>query len=590
MKDLKNREEELDRLYQSIFKLAEARDLNAMILRCEEVHILAAELDHQETLGLSYKFKGFAYYSLNEIDKAITSYETAELIFENFGFIKELISTKLSLGVLYRNLRENRKALEVLKDSLNLCEKYNLKNSAIYNNIGSIYAGQDNYSAALEYYNNAILVEQNMENPDFNQIVRYRVNSAGMYIHVGNLRKAENMFRKTIQYCQANKDYDFLISSYRGLANALLKQNKYEEAEEILNTVKKLVVDLNYYIESVDIGIFLANLNKYLKNDEKELFNLIEALSIARESLKNKEKLVLERILLYFKEKEDWRNAFLYLNDLRNLEQSDFLKEREGGFLEFQQKFESEQKDKLLEQQKGFNLKLKEKNLELAEANEDLEQFNHGVSHDLKEPLRLIKGRLTYLKLRALNKLDTEELDALASSLAATTRMEKMLEDLYKFSSLGKNLREEDEVDLNEVVAIVQADLQMRIKDNNAKLFIDNLPKVKGYKSMYVQLFQNLINNAIKFRKPELDPKIKVGYNLEEKFHVITVMDNGMGIKQENLSKIFKLFKRLDESKHIEGSGVGLSIVQKIVKKMQGEISLASEYNFGTTVSIKIPL
>ncbi len=145
------------------------------------------------------------------------------------------------------------------------------------------------------------------------------------------------------------------------------------------------------------------------------------------------------------------------------------------------------------------------------------------------------------------------------------------------------------DVDLNEVLAIVQADLQMRIRENDVNIVVQELPIVLGYKIMYVQLFQNLINNAIKFRRDGVDAEISIKYRDDENSHYIDVKDNGVGIKEENLPQVFKLFKRIKETEYKEGSGVGLSIVQKIAKKMQGEISLASEYGRSTTFTLKLP-
>jgi len=154
---------------------------------------------------------------------------------------------------------------------------------------------------------------------------------------------------------------------------------------------------------------------------------------------------------------------------------------------------------------------------------------------------------------------------------------------------LGGDLKDAKDIDLNEALAIVEADLQMRIRENEATLTVDELPVVRGYKSMYVQLFQNLVNNALKFRREGVLPIIKIEYQPNKDWHVIHVQDNGVGIKQDDIPQVFKLFKRLKETEFREGSGVGLSIVQKIIKKMQGEISLASVHGSGTTFIIKLP-
>jgi signal transduction histidine kinase len=281
--------------------------------------------------------------------------------------------------------------------------------------------------------------------------------------------------------------------------------------------------------------------------------------------------------------------AYETLKKIYLLNNKTIQKEKEDKILELQEKFETEQKDKLIKQEQAFNQTLQEKNRELAALNEDLAQFNYGVSHDLKEPIRLVRGRLSHMHVKSFHKLEPEEQSSLETSLAAAERMERMLEDLHKFSSLGSNLKNLQQVNLNEVLAIVQADLQERIRSNEALIEVDKLPNLLGYKNMFVQLFQNLINNALKFRRLEVTPHIKISYKADEDWHIIHVQDNGVGIKKENQEQVFKLFKRLQETEAREGSGVGLSIVQKIVKKMQGEISLASVYGTGTCFILKFP-
>lgn len=116
------------------------------------------------------------------------------------------------------------------------------------------------------------------------------------------------------------------------------------------------------------------------------------------------------------------------------------------------------------------------------------------------------------------------------------------------------------------------------------------MPTIDAHKGMMVQLFQNLINNAIKFRKLNENPIIEITYNESDKWHEISVKDNGLGIAEKHQKDVFKLFKRLDKTKNIEGTGIGLSLCQKIITKMQGTIGLASVEGEGTTFIIKVPI
>jgi len=587
----KREEIELEGLYKGAQMVMSKRDTDDSLKSLNELLRVAKQYNSLKYLGSGYALKGYLYYGINEVKLAINCFETSLDFFSKKTdvFYDEIKQSKNSLGALYKNIGEFKSALRALFDSVEISEEYLIPNSIAYNNIANIYAVQEDYKKALSYFQLAIERENEVENSNRSQVVKYLTNIAVLHTKIGNFDEADQIYRKTLDYCEENNEFETLVQSLSGLSILLLEKKEYENAEIFLNRAVSLSQKISYNVYLVDISLYLAEIYEHTKKPSQQIASLNYALRIAQESRKTKEMLVLENIHDYYFKNGNINEAYETLKKMFILNKKLFLKEKEENILEMQEKFESEQKDKLIKQEKEFSETLKHKNLELAELNDDLAQFNHGVSHDLKEPIRLVKGRLTYLQSLASSKLDLQELGSLDIAQAAAERMEKMLEDLHKFSTLGGNLKDAKEVDLNEVLAIVQADLQMRIRENNAEVEVGKLPVVQGYKSMYVQLFQNLTNNALKFRKEGMPPVIKITHHEDKLWHIIDIEDNGVGIKPENLEEVFKLFKRLKETDYKEGSGVGLSIVQKIAKKMQGEISLASIYGSGTTFTLKLP-
>ena len=587
----RRKERELEALHRKIMLLMSDRDSETTLGLVRTLLEKAKQANSIKYLGSAYGIKGYVYYGLNELKLAIDNFEKSLSFYSKNSekFFSEIKQTNNSLGILYKDIGELKKALEVLTVSVNISEKHGISNSIALNNIATIYFTQENYKKALEYYQQAIEVEE--ANPKSNRrtIIQYLINIASLYIKISNLEEADKIYSKTFQYCEENNEMEFLVQSLKGLAILYLEKEDYTNSETYLSRAINLSKEINYGVHLVDLSLYLAEVFEKTERSILQLNSLKYALTVAQESHKSKEMLVYENLHDFYYVNGDIKEAYEVLKTMYKLNKQNFLKEKEENLLEMQEKFESAQKDKLIKQEKEFSDTLKEKNQKLAELNDDLAQFNHGVSHDLKEPIRLVRGRITYLQSIAANKLDLQEQGSLEIAQEGAERMEKMLEDLHSFSTLGGDLKDAKDIDLNEALAIVEADLQMRIRENEATLIVDELPVVRGYKSMYVQLFQNLVNNALKFRREGVLPVIKIEYQPNEDWHVIHVQDNGVGIKQDDISQVFKLFKRLKETEFREGSGVGLSIVQKIIKKMQGEISLASVHGSGTTFIIKLP-
>jgi signal transduction histidine kinase/DNA-binding LacI/PurR family transcriptional regulator len=233
---------------------------------------------------------------------------------------------------------------------------------------------------------------------------------------------------------------------------------------------------------------------------------------------------------------------------------------------------------------------LKKTEEELTRSNSDLEQFAYIASHDLQEPLRMVRSYLQLLERRYKGQLgeDADEFISFAADGAA--RMQDLIKDLLKYSRIQKKGKPFKPVDLNEVFKNVLFNLEDAIREDCAVVTCDDLPTVMGNGTQLIQLFQGLVVNAIKFHRVGVSPEIHVGVKLKANTWVFSVSDNGIGIAREHYDRIFMIFQGLHEQKEHKGTGIGLALCKKIVKLHGGRIWVESKPNHGSTFYFTIPV
>jgi PAS domain S-box-containing protein len=237
-----------------------------------------------------------------------------------------------------------------------------------------------------------------------------------------------------------------------------------------------------------------------------------------------------------------------------------------------------------------LNSVLKNRADELTEMNRELERFAYIASHDLQEPLRMITGFLSQLENKYSDQLDEKANQYIFYAVDGAKRMRKIILDLLQYSKIGKIEDEEsEELDLNSIINEVTTILKQSIVKSNTEINISKLPKIKGSKLSFTQIFQNLIGNAIKYRNDTIAPIIDIDYEENETEYIISVQDNGIGIDREFHDKIFVIFQRLHNKDKYSGTGVGLAIVKKVIEQMGGQIWLESNESEGTTFYFSIP-
>lgn len=226
---------------------------------------------------------------------------------------------------------------------------------------------------------------------------------------------------------------------------------------------------------------------------------------------------------------------------------------------------------------------------ELARSNRDLEQFAYVASHDLQEPLRMVAAYTQLLAERYKGKLDANADKYIHYAVDGALRMQTLVQDLLAFSRVGRNQKDRRPVDMNGVAQLVMTNLQAAIRETNAQVDYHQLPEVVADATQMLQLFQNLIGNALKFRGCEA-PRISIAAERNEREWVISVTDNGIGIAPEHGETIFVIFKRLHTHAEYPGSGIGLAICKKIVEQHGGRIWVESQPGQGSTFKFTLPV
>ena len=237
---------------------------------------------------------------------------------------------------------------------------------------------------------------------------------------------------------------------------------------------------------------------------------------------------------------------------------------------------------------KANEVKLIQYNKKLTATNAELEQFAYIASHDLQEPLRTVTSFTNLIAKNYSSHFDDAGKKSLAFINEATNRMSNLIKGLLDFSRIGREPKL-TVVDCNKLVESIKTDLGTIIKETKTNLIIGKLPEIKGYKTELRLLFQNLISNAIKFNNKKSTPIIKIDVKEKEDFWEFSIADNGIGIEEKNLEKIFLIFQRINNRTEYEGTGIGLAHCKKIVELHKGKIWVTSVFGEGSVFYFTLP-
>jgi light-regulated signal transduction histidine kinase (bacteriophytochrome) len=226
---------------------------------------------------------------------------------------------------------------------------------------------------------------------------------------------------------------------------------------------------------------------------------------------------------------------------------------------------------------------------ELKRSNDELQQFAYVASHDLQEPLRMVASYTQLLAKRYKGRLDSEADEFIAYAVDGSTRMQGLIQDLLAYSRSGTNEKALREVSTEKALKDALSNLRATIQESGALVTHDSLPAVTSDDTQLVQVFQNLVGNAIKYRSAEV-PHVHVSATKNGgKDWIFSVRDNGLGIDPQYFQRIFVLFQRLHGREQFKGTGIGLTICKKIVERLGGRIWVESQPEKGSIFYFSLP-
>jgi PAS domain S-box-containing protein len=237
---------------------------------------------------------------------------------------------------------------------------------------------------------------------------------------------------------------------------------------------------------------------------------------------------------------------------------------------------------------KGAEQVLIRLNEDLLRSNTDLQQFAYVASHDLQEPLRMVSSFTQLIQQKYQDKLDEDGNEYIRFAVEGSKRMYELLNGLLAYSRIQTKAREFSDVDMNKVFEIVMDNLNLAITESGAKIKTNNLPVICADENQMIQLLQNLIENAIKFRKGP--PEITVSCKTEHQHYLFAIADKGIGIEPQYFDRIFRIFQRLHRIDEYGGTGIGLAICKRIVERHGGTIRVESRTGEGSTFCFSIPV
>ncbi len=499
------------------------------------------------TLGNSFQLKGDIYSAqecylrgMRCLDAKASLTQAEEIFLASFNYNLSMLLTTSELQI---------DTEEYLAKSIALYEKHNRKFqlTMCYVAYALVLERKEDYPRAVAYLTRALELDKDIQNP----------------------------------YSQA------LSKANMGIL--LVKMNEYEQSFTYLKDA------LEYYESQqlqYEIGMIKLELGQaYLHTGRTELgFELVTEAEAIMLTLDNKKELsqiyrIKSRALSSIGKHED---AYAYLEKHLDSLKFFFDNEKNNALTRAKKEFESERKEKEAALMRAKNEEIEEYVHKLEISNNELKQFAHVASHDLREPLRMISSYLQLLQKSLNGNLSEQQAEFFGFVTDGARRMDMLIQDLLRLAKVDANPVIE-KVKLGNVVEEIKLNLDILTRERGALIHMSPMPLILADRTQMLQLFQNLIANGIKYNK-STTPEIRIRCTEREDHLEIQVSDNGIGIPGHLREEVFQIFKRLQQVANTPGSGIGLSICKKIVESMGGKIRIEDRPEGGTIFRILLPL
>ncbi len=602
----------------------------------EKLNYLEGAIRAKNILAVAYSIQG-------KMDLAFASFDDAIELAKKTNNQILICRTYNNIGRSQMKIGNFEKAVNFYQKGAKCCEKFGLEQQMSDNllNMASAMKEQGIWDTASKYANEALHIARKIG--DETLIIDAHFMLGVLYIHEEKFEETISHFDVALMYALAKNDrigeakiidQMGIIYSKKNLPNkALEAHRKAYTISSKINYREQVIISLEHLAE-----IYVKN-NQYSKAIEKSM----EGIQIAEQlgALRSVTKLynILSKS---YAAQDNYPEAYIYQTKLKMLSDSLINRERNQKFNELKIQFQLENKeaenqllktqqakDKLTIQKatiastafiaalialgiiayllykrsvyrKLISRKLKNEvnqrttelekiNEDLTKSNKEMERFNHIASHDLKEPLRNIISFTRLLEMRLKNQDDQVADEYLSFVVTNAKQMHTLIEDVLEFSKFSERKIEIEEVNLEKTFQQVLTTLQPLMEEKTAHIICQELPTIKTNEAQVFILLKNIMENGLLYNSHPT-PTIEVDYQNKNNQHHISITDNGIGIDEAYHSQIFDMFKRLHSRQESKGSGLGLSICQKISNRLGGEILIKSAPDEGSTFTIILPI
>jgi signal transduction histidine kinase len=534
--------------YYSLIK----RDLD----RCIEYVYLAKpyfDMNDPRTAGYYFGALGINYHFFYKLPEAQDAYlmsikhmeEITDLTVEE---VHRLATIYYNLYILFSFTDLALLDRRYLDRAIELYKIHNHKPGLIfcYGAIINDLDKQGQIAEAMEYATIRMQLAEELE--DILQIAFSSSTMGVLYAKMNDREQSMVYLDRAREIFQRSNITQFLSSFYDENAQALLALGDYEEAI----TLFLQAIDL---YNSLDSTLNLSKLYRLLSEAYEKAGKYQESLRYQRKY----SQMLLDNFKI---------DKVLYMSAVQN-------------------DFERQQQERETAMLKQKNEEIRLYATQLEQSNEELKQFAHAASHDLREPIRMIVSYAELLEMNLKGQLTQEQQELFGYLKEGGKRINEMVAGILAFSKVN-NHSEISAVNLREVLQVVKGNLKMMINAKHSIIESETLPVVRSNQVLMIQLFQNLLANAIKYNNSE-QPHVRISYVQEKEFYRFCVSDNGIGIEEKYREKVFEIFTRLQNRQHHSGSGIGLAICKKIVDRFGGDIHNQPNEEGGTDFIFTLP-
>lgn len=521
-----------------------------------------------------------------------------------------------SIGYYFLNAKNYPNARKYFQKSLNLIKgpKANFLYTETMGDLFQYYRATDQIDSIQILYSK---LENDYDNNILTEVQINQVRSFMAQFGMGAIPdyQMDNLIQEALNYYgdNCNENY-YIYKLYQGKALQHEKRKQERKARNAWITSLHFIkncVDMNEYYAIEELKTLEALIQLNDKGEtEDQLRAWVERTSEINNSMAANIE-VLNNLQEYFWDKE---MRYIEKKNTSELQKNASLKRQKwaliiGAIIAFcaffyilciyfknRRNVSKIQQNNTLQNEKKKLIVSQQENLEsliqnLDESNRKLKKFAEVVAQDFQLPIAKIHNNTAILAQKYIDQVEKEDVSVLKFLEDSTQQLNAMIEILLHFSDKNKKIIKDEKVDLNIVIQEVLGNLQEAIQQTQAKIFITrDLPQVKANKMMVVQLFQNLISNSLKFHKQGVPPNIYIGLQgMKEGYCHLYIKDNGIGIPENDLERIFSFHSRTEDIQTYEGNGIGLSIVKKVIEEFEGEITVESMPNIGSTFYFTLP-